>query len=230
MESSRNILLVGGNSGIGAAVLGRLKASGHTVTVAARQHEAIPGAQHFDATTPPASLVLPEILHGVVYCPGTVNLKPFHRLTKEDFLRDLEVNLFGAIEVLQLAYPAMKKADNASVVLFSTVAVGLGLPMHAGIATAKGAVEGLARSLAAEWAPRIRVNVIAPSLTKTPLVEPLISSLEREKASSDRHPLKRIGDAEETAAWVAHLLSPASGFMTGQILHLDGGMSSVRTL
>jgi 3-oxoacyl-[acyl-carrier protein] reductase len=166
----------------------------------------------------------------VVYCPGTVNLKPFHRLTKEDFLRDLEVNLFGAIEVLQLAYPALKKAEDASVVLFSTVAVGLGLPMHAGIATAKGAVEGLARSLAAEWAPRIRVNVIAPSLTKTPLVAPLISTPEREKASSDRHPLKRIGDPEETAAWVEHLLSPASRFMTGQVLRLDGGMSSVRPL
>jgi NAD(P)-dependent dehydrogenase (short-subunit alcohol dehydrogenase family) len=230
MDTKPAILVAGASRGIGAAVVRKLRASGHEVLATARQPDGNATTLAFDATDPSPSLALPEKLDGLVYCPGTVNLKPFHRLTSAEIQHDLEVNTLGAVRLMQLALPALKKSDRASVVLFSTIAVGTGLPMHASIAMAKGAIEGLARSLAAEWAPKIRVNVIAPSLTDTPLVAPLVSTPEKKEASAARHPLKRIGDADETAAWVEHLLGPASGFMTGQVIRLDGGMSSVRTL
>jgi len=230
MDEKPVILVVGAARGIGAAVARKLRASGYQVLATARQPDGNETTLAFDATEPVHALDLPEKLDGLVYCPGTVNLKPFHRLTIDEIQHDLEVNTLGAVRLLQFALSALKKSDRASVVLFSTIAVGTGLPMHASIAMAKGAIEGLARSLAAEWAPNIRINVIAPSLTDTPLVAQFVSTPEKKKASAARHPLKRIGDPDETAAWVEHLLAPVSGFMTGQIIRLDGGMSSVRTL
>ena len=185
-------------------------------------------AQRFDALAP-SPLVWPERLDGLVYCPGTIVLKPFHRMTPEDFQRELQVNLFGAIAALQSALPALKASGHASVVLFSTVAVAQGMPMHAGIAAAKGAVEGLARSLAAEWAPAIRVNVIAPSLTDTALAAPLLNSDLKKEAAAKRHPLQQVGRSEDLATLVCHLLSGHARFMTGQVLHVDGGLSAVRT-
>jgi NAD(P)-dependent dehydrogenase (short-subunit alcohol dehydrogenase family) len=156
-------------------------------------------------------------------------LKPFHRLTEEDFLRDYRVNVLGAVAALQSALPALKASGPASVVLFSTVAVAQGMPMHASIASAKGALEGLTRSLAAEWAPLIRVNAVAPSLTDTPLAGPLLNSDLKKEVAGKRHPLQRVGSADETAALVEHLLGDQARFMTGQILRIDGGLSSVRT-
>jgi NAD(P)-dependent dehydrogenase (short-subunit alcohol dehydrogenase family) len=150
-------------------------------------------------------------------------------MTPEDFQRELQVNLFGAIAALQSALPALKATGHASVVLFSTVAVAQGMPMHAGIAAAKGAVEGLARSLAAEWAPAIRVNVIAPSLTDTALAAPLLNSDLKKEAAAKRHPLQQVGRSEDLATLVCHLLSGHARFMTGQVLHVDGGLSAVRT-
>ena len=185
-------------------------------------------AQSFDAAAP-GPLTWPERLDGFVYFPGSISLKPFHRLTAEDFQRDLQVNLFGAIAALQSALPALKASGNASVVLFSTVAVAQGMPMHASISAAKGAVEGLAKSLAAEWAPTIRVNVIAPSLTDTPLAGALLNSDLKKEAAAKRHPLQQVGRSEDMATLVAHLLSGHARFMTGQVLHVDGGLSSVRT-
>jgi 3-oxoacyl-[acyl-carrier protein] reductase len=171
---------------------------------------------------------LPEVLDGVVYCPGTINLKPFHRLTQADFAHDWLVNVMGAVATLQAVMPKLKNAERASVVLFSTVAVGLGMPFHASIASAKGAVEGLTKSLAAEWAPKIRVNAIAPSLTQTSLVEKLLASEEKIEAAGKRHPLQKIGSPEEIAALVTFLLGDDSTWITGQILHVDGGLSSVK--
>jgi 3-oxoacyl-[acyl-carrier protein] reductase len=229
---SKHIAIIGGTSGIGRATVAQLQADGHTVYAACRSPEKLADldivAQPFDAAAP-GPLTWPERLDGFVYFPGSISLKPFHRLTPEDFQRDLQVNLFGAITALQSALPALKASGNASVVLFSTVAVAQGMPMHASISAAKGAVEGLAKSLAAEWAPAIRVNVIAPSLTDTPLAGALLNSDLKKEAAAKRHPLQQVGRSEDIASLVAHLLSGNSRFMTGQILHVDGGLSSVRT-
>jgi 3-oxoacyl-[acyl-carrier protein] reductase len=171
---------------------------------------------------------LPEVLNGLVYAPGSINLKPFNRLSQEDFLNDWQVNVMGAITSLQTALPMLKKSDSASVVLYSTVAVSLGMPFHASIAAAKGAIEGLTKSLAAELSPKIRVNCIAPSLTNTSLAEKLLNTPEKMEASGKRHPLQRVGNANEMAEMTCFLLSSTASWMTGQILHLDGGMSSIK--
>ncbi len=229
---SKHIAIIGGTSGIGRATIAQLQAEGHFVHAACRTPEKLADlgivAQPFDAAAP-GPLTWPEHLDGFVYFPGSISLKPFHRLTAEDFQRDLQVNLFGAIAALQSALPALKASGSASVVLFSTVAVAQGMPMHASISAAKGAVEGLARSLAAEWAPAIRVNVIAPSLTDTPLAGALLNSDLKKEAAAKRHPLQQVGRSEDMASLVTHLLSGHARFMTGQVLHVDGGLSSVRT-
>ncbi|MES2661562.1 MAG: SDR family oxidoreductase [Verrucomicrobiota bacterium] len=229
---ARNILMIGGNSGIGLATAWLLKARGNTLFAAARtagplEELGIP-IQPFDALDPGA-LVVPPVLDGFVYFPGSITLKPFHRLTAEDFLNDFRINCLGAVAALQAALPALKASPAASVVLFSSVAVAQGLPFHASIAAAKGAVEGLVLSLAAELAPKIRVNAIAPSLTNTPLAGTLLNTDAKKEASAKRHPLQQTGDAGDVAELAAFLLSDASKFMTGQILRPDGGLSSVRT-
>ncbi len=231
MSMSKHIAIIGGTSGIGRATIERLKSQGYTLHVACRSPEKLAdlgiSSQAFDAASP-GSLVWPEKLDGLVYFPGTIQLKPFHRLTAEDFQKDFQVNLLGAVAALQSALPALKASGNASVVLFSTVAVAQGMPMHASIASAKGAVEGLTRSLAAEWAPVIRVNAIAPSLTDTPLASALLNSDLKKEASAKRHPLQRIGSSNEFSEIVEFLLSDAARFMSGQIIHVDGGLSSVK--
>jgi len=225
-------LLIGGNSGIGFALARILHGQGDVVHAAARNPGELADlgipVQSFDARNP-ATLAVPEPLDGLVYLPGSITLKPFHRLTREDFLNDLEINLLGAVAAIQQALPALKAAPSASVVLFSTVAVAQGMPFHASIAAAKAAVEGLVRSLAAEFAPKIRVNAIAPSLTDTALASPLVNNDAKREAAAKRHPLQRIGAADDAASLAAWLLSDASSFMTGQILRPDGGLSSVRT-
>lgn len=228
---SKHIALIGGTSGIGRATIDYLKSKGYVLHIACRSPEKLAdlgiAAQVFDASAP-TPLVWPEKLDGLVYFPGTIQLKPFHRLTAEDFQKELQINLLGAVAALQSALPALKASGNASVVLFSTVAVTQGMPMHASIASAKGAVEGLTRSLAAEWAPVIRVNAIAPSLTDTPLASSLLNSDLKKEASAKRHPLQRIGSATEFSEIVEFLLSDTARFMSGQIIHVDGGLSSLK--
>jgi NAD(P)-dependent dehydrogenase (short-subunit alcohol dehydrogenase family) len=164
-----------------------------------------------------------------VYCPGTINLKPFHRLSREEFQHDLNINLFGAIDALQSTFKNLKNAKGASVVLFSTVASTLGMNFHSAIATAKSAVEGLAKSLAAEWASSaIRINVVAPSLTDTPLASKLLSDNDKKEAAGKRHPLGRVGTAEDVAEVVCFLLSDKASWITGQIIGVDGGMGTLK--
>lgn len=223
----KNIVLVGGNSGIGKAVAAQLQENGATIFSYSRTGE---GTAVVDFSTDFEELPgLPEIIDGVVYCPGTINLKPFHRISIADFKQEMEVNFYGAIRLLQACLKGLKKSSSPSVVLYSTVAVQTGMGFHAGIASAKGAVEGLTRSLAAEWAPnKIRVNAIAPSLTETPLASALLSTPEKKEASDKRHPLGRVGRPEDIAEATVFLLSEKSSWMTGQILHLDGGMSHLK--
>lgn len=171
---------------------------------------------------------LPEVLDGVVYCPGSINLKPFGRIKPEDFTNDFNLQVGGLIKILQASFPALKKSAHASVVVFSTVAVQLGLQFHSQVSASKGAIEGLTKALSAEWAPSIRVNCIAPSLTDTPLAATLLNTDEKKAANALRHPLKKIGTASDIANMAAFLLSEKAAWITGQILHVDGGMSTVK--
>lgn len=225
----KNIVIVGASSGIGEALLNQLKSEGHHVFTLSRR-DVPQSAAHYtwDVTGDVPTLNgLPETLHGLVYAPGTINLKPFNRIKIEDFTKDLEVNVLGAVRIIQALLPNLK-AGNASVVLFSTVAATMGMPFHASIATAKGAVEGLTRSLAAELAPHIRVNALAPSLTQTPLAERLLNTPEKLSNAQQRHPLNRVGDPNKIAHWVSFLLSENADFVTGQVLGYDGGMSTLK--
>ena len=149
-------------------------------------------------------------------------------LKPDAFRSDFEINVIGAIKVLQQTQRLLQKTANSSVVLFSTVAVGQGMPYHASIAASKGAIEGLTKTLAAEWAPKVRVNCVAPSLTDTPLAARLLSSDERREVSAQRHPLKRVGTVSDISEAVCFLLSEKSGWMTGQILGVDGGISALK--
>ncbi len=171
---------------------------------------------------------LPEVLDGVVYCPGSINLKPFARIKPEDFTNDFNLQVGGLIKVLQATQPALKKSAFASVVVFSTIAVQVGLPFHSQVSASKGAIEGLTKALSAEWAPSIRVNCIAPSLTDTPLAAQLLNTEEKKAANALRHPLKKIGTAADIANMASFLLSEKASWITGQIMHVDGGMSTVK--
>lgn len=170
---------------------------------------------------------LPESLSGLAYFPGSIDLKPLRSLTAGDLRTAFELNAVGAFHAVQACAERLRKAPGSGIVLFSTVAVGRGMAFHAAVAAAKGAVEGLTRSLAAELAPLVRVNCIAPSLTRTPLAAKLLSTPEREATSADRHPLKRVGEAHEIAAMAAFLLSDDARWITGQVIGVDGGMSSI---
>lgn len=229
--SERKILVVGGSSGIGLELVKQLQAQGNQVTVWSREVralESIGGITHHSVDILNNDLpAIPDPLDGLVYCPGTINLKPFRSLKPAQFESDYQLNVIGAVRCLQAAERALKRSAHGSVVLFSTVAVQRGMAFHASVAAAKGALEGMTRALSAEWAPNIRINAIAPSLTDTPLAERLLNSEDKRKASEDRHPLKRVGTATEVAQLASYLLSPAASFMTGQIVHIDGGMSVI---
>ncbi|WP_026950417.1 SDR family NAD(P)-dependent oxidoreductase [Algoriphagus mannitolivorans] len=223
----QNIVIIGGNSGIGKEIADRLREDGAEVYLYSKSGE---GTTVLDISQDFSEIPnLPEVIDGLVYCPGTINLKPFHRISLDDFKQEMEVNFFGAVRVLQACMKGLKKSSQASVVMFSTVAVQTGMGFHAGISSAKGAIEGLVRSLAAEWAPSgIRVNAVAPSLTDTPLAEKILSSPEKKEASDKRHPLGRVGQPEDISEATLFLLSGKSSWVTGQIFHVDGGMSVLK--
>jgi NAD(P)-dependent dehydrogenase (short-subunit alcohol dehydrogenase family) len=234
--TDKNILLIGASSGIGLAtaqLLSKLSVNLFTASRHLSPELAALGTTHFeyDATQPVGSTfeALPEVLHGLAYFPGSIKLRPFERIPTEDFQADFDLNVLGAVRVVQATIRRLKKAGGASVVLFSTVAADTGMSFHTSIATAKAAVEGLTRALAAEYAAStVRVNCIAPSLTNTPLAAALLNSPEKAEAGAKRHPLQRIGQPEDLAYMASFLLSDHSTFVTGQVLAVDGGMGKLK--
>ena len=229
----KNILIIGGSSGIGRALVDIL-APAHNVYVASRSDESLnnTGVNYlaFDALSDALDVsALPEQLDGYVYCPGSINLRPFRGLKPETFQQDFDINVVGAVKSLQTVLPLLQKSDAASLVFFSTVAVQTGMPFHASVAAAKGAIEGLTRSLAAEYAPKFRVNCIAPSLTQTPLADKFLNNEAKLEKAQARHPLQQVGSAKNIAQMAAFLLGEESQWMTGQILHVDGGIGDLKT-
>ena len=227
---SKNILLIGGSHGIGNAIVQQIH-EGNNVFVASRENENLPdGVTHikFDALKEELDTsALPESLDGFVYCPGSINLKPFKMLKQQHFEDDLQINFLSLIKVTRDVLPLLTKSGNGSVVFFSTVAVGRGMHFHTSVASAKGAIEGFAKALAAEYAPTVRINVIAPSLVDTPLAGRLLSSEDKKEKMADLHPLKRVGTPEDIAALSVFLLEDKSSWITGQILGVDGGKSTL---
>lgn len=229
----KNILIIGGSSGIGRALVDLLTLE-HNIYVASRSNESLAntGVTHisYDVMNDALDLSnLPEQLDGFVYCPGSINLRPFRGLKPQTFQDDFNLNVIGAVRTLQAVLPLLQKSPQASLVFYSTVAVSTGMPFHASVAAAKGALEGLTRSLAAEYAPKFRVNCIAPSLTDTPLADKFLNNEAKLEKAQERHPLKQVGTAKNIAQMTAFLLGEESQWMTGQILHVDGGIGDLKT-
>lgn len=228
-----NILIIGASSGIGLSlskqliekgeqVYGTYNKTSSTINGLVKFHHLNVLDENIDFT------FVPAVLDGLVYCPGAINLKPFARIKPEDFITDYQLQLVGAVKVIQACLPKLKNAASPSIVLFSTVAAQTGFNFHSLVGASKGAIEGLTKALAAEFAPKIRVNCIAPSVTDTPLAGALLNTEEKKEANAQRHPLKKIGKPEDLASLAEFLLSEKSGWITGQVIHADGGMSSLK--
>lgn len=227
----KNILLIGGSYGIGLALAKEL-ATTHIVYIASRTSEGLENLNvthiPFDASTDVLDTsLLPSVIDGLVYCPGSINLRPFKGLKIETFESDMQINFFSMVKVIQSIIPQLTASNQSSIVLFSSVAASMGMPFHTSVAAAKGAIEGFAKALAAEYAPKIRVNVIAPSLTNTPLADKFLNNETKQEKSAERHPLKRFGQPEDLAQMANFLLSDNSSWISGQIMHVDGGMSTL---
>ena len=221
-----NTLIVGGTKGIGLAISNLL--SQENCIIFSRSDYNPSSSTHHHMKVDVIHDELPELenLQNIIYCPGSINLKPFGSLKEEDFVNDHQVNFMGAVKVIKKYFRQISKVENANIILFSTVAVTQGMPFHASISSAKGAIEGLTRSLAGEFAGKIKVNCVAPTLTNTPLASGILRNEEAVNRSNERHPTKRINNAEDVAKAALFLLGDHN--MTGQIIHVDGGLSSLK--
>lgn len=225
----KNILLIGGSHGIGLSIVKELQET-HKIFVASRTDESLSHVNvthiSFDAIKDALdSALLPDKLDGFIYCPGSINLKPFKMMSLETIKEDMELNFFSMVKVVKNIISKMD--ENSSMVFFSTIAVGTGMPFHSSVAAAKGAIEGFAKSMAAEYAPKVRVNVIAPSLVDTTLASRLLNNDKKRESMDERHPLKRVGTPEDIAHCAVFLLSDKSTWITGQIIGVDGGLSTL---
>ena len=229
----KNYVIIGGSSGIGASIVSKLENTNSQIFATYNTNSKTDTHQtsyHFlDVTASEINIDdIPDQINGLVYCPGTINLKPFKRFKDEDFINDYKIQVLGAIRVIRALLPKFSTDNSASIVLFSTVAVQQGFTFHSQVASSKGAIEGLTRALSAEFAPRIRVNAIAPSLTNTNLAGRLLNTPEKIEAMGSKNPMKRVGEANDIAEAAVFLLSDKSSWITGQIFHVDGGYSTIK--
>ena len=231
----KKYLIIGASSGIGKALTKELldqenQVMGTYNTNSIEQAHPNLETVHFDVMSGDMNFdFIPDELDGLIYCPGAIKLLPFKRLKTTDILSDFQLQVAGAVSVIQNCLPALKKGTDSSIVLFSTVAVQTGFNYHSQVSMSKGAIEGLTKALSAELAPTIRVNAIAPGLTDTPLASKLLNTPEKKETNIQKHPMKRIGEPEDLANMAAFLLSEKSSWITGQIIHVDGGMSTLNT-
>ncbi len=222
-----NTVIIGGSKGIGAAVINSLADQNCLNFSRTEPNTKHARHQHFSFDINNDDFPEIENVSSLIYCPGTINLKPFGSLKESDFVNDYQINFLGAVKAIKHFFRTMKKQENASIVLFSTVAVSQGMPFHASIASAKGAIEALTRSLAAEFAPKIRVNCIAPTLTNTTLASSILRNDEAIERSNNRHPSKKINSVNDVSSMVNFLISNNANNITGQIFHIDGGLSTL---
>ena len=223
--------MIGGSYGIGLPLVKILNKE-FNVHVACRTNDQLQSENvnfiKFDALNDEFdNSLIPDEINGFVYLPGSINLRPFKGLSVEAFKQDLEINLISLIKVLKTVMPKLVAADNSSIVLMSTVAVKRGMPFHSSVSVSKGAIEGLTKSLAAEYAPKIRVNAVAPSIVDTPLANRFLNNDLKIEKSAQKHPMKRVGNSADIAETINFLLSEKSSWMTGQIIGVDGGTSTL---
>ena len=226
----KTFVIIGSTTGIGLSITKKLVQNNRVFGVSRRDFSEFNHTNytHFSFDVLQGSwenIPLPEQIDGLVYCPGSIQLKPLKMLTDKVIREDMEINFFGAINCIKAISDRLQQ--NSSMLLFSTVAVQQGMPFHASIASAKGAIEGLTRSLAAEFAPKVRVNAIAPSIVDTPLAKRLLNNDRKRELISDKHPLKRVGEVDDISELACFLLSPSASWITGQIIGVDGGKSSI---
>lgn len=220
-------LIIGGSGGIGKSIINQLPKEDEIINISRREPEVDRTISHHSLDVLNDDLPELEGLNSIIYCPGSINLKPINSLKIEDFQNDFNINVLGAVRVIK-AYHRDLKRNGGSIVMFSTVASKMGMPFHSSVAAAKSGVEGLAKSLAAELAPKVRVNCIAPTVTDTPLAEHLLRNEKSQDSTKDRHPLKRYLQPEEIASMATYLLSDHAKGITGQIIGIDAGIGSVK--
>ncbi|CAI8159558.1 MAG: 2,5-dichloro-2,5-cyclohexadiene-1,4-diol dehydrogenase [Formosa sp. Hel3_A1_48] len=225
----KTIIVVGGSKGIGKAIIEKLIPNYLIINLSrSKPHIEHQNLKHYNCDVLSDELPAIERVDGLIYCPGSINLKPFKRLSLDDFRTDFEINVIGAVRSIQAYAPALVQSENGSIVLFSTVATAMGMPFHASVSTAKSAVEGLMKSVAADLAPKVRVNAIAPTITQTDLAAKLLRNERMIENTIQRHPLKKFLDPSEVAAMAEYLISNGSKSVSGQVFKLDCGIVSLK--
>lgn len=226
----KSVIIIGGSKGIGNAILNTLIESHKIINISRTE----PKQKHSNLSHYPCDVLndeLPDIENAdaLVYCPGSINLKPFGRLSLDEFKKDFEINVLGAVKVIQKYLPTLRNGNNPSMVLFSSVAAKMGMPFHASIGAAKAGLEGLTKSLAAEFAPNIRVNAIAPTVTDTELASKILRNEQMVENMKERHPLKKFLNANEVAEMAVFLLSEKASSISGQVFQMDCGIVTLKT-